>query len=168
MSGVKSTSLFLFHQERKTLSLSVTDAPASSTPTLSRSSSVSGVENAGLPFPLFSQVYSSHPSTLIQIQLIFSPPHYLLSPHLASVFFFFQQEDSLDHSFSTMTMSISGTNLYEAARLGGGSSVIESLQSQLKLREGEIAQLQVCLGLSLQLILCEITPSMLITACGRL
>uniref|UniRef100_A0A9J8DCZ0 TATA element modulatory factor 1 n=1 Tax=Cyprinus carpio carpio TaxID=630221 RepID=A0A9J8DCZ0_CYPCA len=94
--------------ERKTLSLSVTDAPASSTPTLSRSSSVSGVENAGLPFPLFSQ-----------------------------------QEDSLDHSFSTMTMSISGTNLYEAARLGGGSSVIESLQSQLKLREGEIAQLQM-------------------------
>uniref|UniRef100_A0A9J7YGK6 TATA element modulatory factor 1 n=1 Tax=Cyprinus carpio carpio TaxID=630221 RepID=A0A9J7YGK6_CYPCA len=108
VDGVKSTSLFLFHQERKTLSLSVTDAPASSTPTLSRSSSVSGVENAGLPFPLFSQ-----------------------------------QEDSLDHSFSTMTMSISGTNLYEAARLGGGSSVIESLQSQLKLREGEIAQLQM-------------------------
>ncbi|KTF85374.1 hypothetical protein cypCar_00022370 [Cyprinus carpio] len=97
----------LKEKERKTLSLSVTDAPASSTPTLSRSSSVSGVENAGLPFPLFSQ-----------------------------------QEDSLDHSFSTMTMSISGTNLYEAARLGGGSSVIESLQSQLKLREGEIAQLQ--------------------------
>uniref|UniRef100_A0A8C2EE29 TATA element modulatory factor 1 n=1 Tax=Cyprinus carpio TaxID=7962 RepID=A0A8C2EE29_CYPCA len=98
----------LKEKERKTLSLSVTDAPASSTPTLSRSSSVSGVENAGLPFPLFSQ-----------------------------------QEDSLDHSFSTMTMSISGTNLYEAARLGGGSSVIESLQSQLKLREGEIAQLQM-------------------------
>uniref|UniRef100_A0A8C1EXM1 TATA element modulatory factor 1 n=1 Tax=Cyprinus carpio carpio TaxID=630221 RepID=A0A8C1EXM1_CYPCA len=96
----------LKEKERKTLSLSVTDAPASSTPTLSRSSSVSGVENAGLPFPLFSQ-------------------------------------DSLDHSFSTMTMSISGTNLYEAARLGGGSSVIESLQSQLKLREGEIAQLQM-------------------------
>uniref|UniRef100_A0A8C1USM1 TATA element modulatory factor 1 n=1 Tax=Cyprinus carpio TaxID=7962 RepID=A0A8C1USM1_CYPCA len=97
----------LKEKERKALSLSVTDAPASSTPTLSRSSSVSGVENAGLPFPLFSQ------------------------------------EDSLDHSFSTMTMSISGTNLYEAARLGGGSSVIESLQSQLKLREGEIAQLQM-------------------------
>uniref|UniRef100_A0A672SWI6 TATA element modulatory factor-like n=1 Tax=Sinocyclocheilus grahami TaxID=75366 RepID=A0A672SWI6_SINGR len=87
--------------------LSVTDAPASSTPTLSRSSSVSGAEHAGLPSSLFSQ------------------------------------EDSLDHSFSTMTMSISGTNLYEAARLGGGSSVIESLQSQLKLREGEIVQLQM-------------------------
>lgn len=60
-------------------------------------------------------------------------------------------------------MSISGTNLYEAARLGGGSSVIESLQSQLKLREGEIAQLQVCLGLSLELILCTITSSVFIT-----
>ncbi len=58
-----------------------------------------------------------------------------------------------------MNMSISGTNLYEAARLGGGSSVIESLQSQLKLRDGEIAQLQVCLGLSLELILCVITSS---------
>uniref|UniRef100_A0A673HZJ5 TATA element modulatory factor-like n=1 Tax=Sinocyclocheilus rhinocerous TaxID=307959 RepID=A0A673HZJ5_9TELE len=87
--------------------LSVTDAPASSTPTLSRSSSVSGAEHAGLPSSLLSQ------------------------------------EDSLDHSFSTMTMSISGTNLYEVARLGGGSSVIESLQSQLKLREGEIVQLQM-------------------------
>ncbi|KAF4107584.1 TATA element modulatory factor isoform X1 [Onychostoma macrolepis] len=98
----------LKEKERKSLSLSVTDAPASSSPTLSRSSSVSGTEHAGLPSSLFSQ-----------------------------------QEDSLDHSFSTMTMSISGTNLYEAARLGGGSSVIESLQSQLKLREGEIAQLQM-------------------------
>ncbi|XP_077059224.1 TATA element modulatory factor isoform X3 [Siphateles boraxobius] len=98
----------LKEKERKSLSLSVTDAPASSTPSLSRSSSVSGAEHAGLPSSIFSQ-----------------------------------QEDSLDHSFNTMTMSISGTNLYEAARLGGGSSVIESLQSQLKLREGEIAQLQM-------------------------
>ncbi|XP_067287015.1 TATA element modulatory factor isoform X2 [Pseudorasbora parva] len=97
----------LKEKERKSLSLSVTDAPASSTPSLSRSSSVSGGEHAGLPSSMFSQ------------------------------------EDSLDHSFSTMTMSISGTNLYEAARLGGGSSIIESLQSQLKLREGEIAQLQM-------------------------
>ncbi|XP_051768190.1 TATA element modulatory factor isoform X2 [Ctenopharyngodon idella] len=97
----------LKEKERKSLSLSVTDAPTSSTPSLSRSSSVSGAEHAGLPSSMFSQ------------------------------------EDSLDHSFSTMTMSISGTNLYEAARLGGGSSIIESLQSQLKLREGEIAQLQM-------------------------
>lgn len=92
-------------KEKERKSLSVSEAPASSTPSLSRSSSISGPEHAGLHSSLFSQ------------------------------------EDSLDHSFSTMT--ISGTNLYEAARLGGGSSVIESLQSQLKLREGEIAQLQL-------------------------
>uniref|UniRef100_A0A3B1KDN8 TATA element modulatory factor 1 n=1 Tax=Astyanax mexicanus TaxID=7994 RepID=A0A3B1KDN8_ASTMX len=53
------------------------------------------------------------------------------------------QEDCLDHSFGTMTMSLSGSSLYEAARLTGGSSIIENLQSQLKLREGEIAQLQL-------------------------
>jgi len=55
------------------------------------------------------------------------------------------QDDSVDHSLGTMTMSMSmsGTNLYEAARLSGGSSIIENLQSQLKLRDGEIAQLQV-------------------------
>ncbi|XP_051956922.1 TATA element modulatory factor [Xyrauchen texanus] len=97
----------LKEKERKCLSLSVSDAQTSSTPTLSRSSSISGTEHTGLPSALFSQ------------------------------------EDSLDLSFSNMTMSISGTNLYEAARLGGGSSIIESLQSQLKLREGEIAQLQL-------------------------
>lgn len=61
--------------------------------------------------------------------------HYFIRP----------QDDSLDHSLSTMAMSVSmsGTNLYEAARLSGGSNIIENLQSQLKLREGEIAQLQV-------------------------
>ncbi|MEQ2162897.1 TATA element modulatory factor 1 [Goodea atripinnis] len=53
------------------------------------------------------------------------------------------RDDALDHSLGTMSMSVSGTNLYEAARLSGGSSIIENLQSQLKLREGEIAQLQV-------------------------
>lgn len=59
--------------------------------------------------------------------------------------FIFLQDDSLDHSLGTMTMSVSmsGTNLYEAARLTGGSSIMENLQSQLKLREGEMAQLQV-------------------------
>ena len=51
----------------------------------------------------------------------------------------------MDHSLGVMpmSMSISGTNLYEVARLSGGSSIMENLQSQLKLREGEIAQLQV-------------------------
>ncbi|XP_021425310.2 TATA element modulatory factor isoform X2 [Oncorhynchus mykiss] len=96
----------LFINERKVLVHSVGEPPASSTPSLSRSSSISGVDHAGL-----------HSS--------------------------FSQEDSLGHSLGTITMSMSGTNLYEAARLSGGSSIIENLQSQLKLREGEIAQLQL-------------------------
>ncbi|XP_013865298.1 TATA element modulatory factor [Austrofundulus limnaeus] len=97
----------LKEKERKALTLSG-EPPASSTPSLSRSSSISGAENAGL-----------HTSVL-------------------------SQDDSFDHSMGTMTMSMSsGTNLYEAARLSGGSSIIENLQSQLKLREGEIAQLQL-------------------------
>ncbi|XP_051270413.1 TATA element modulatory factor [Dicentrarchus labrax] len=96
-------------KERKAMTHSVVEPPASSTPSLSRSSSISGADNAGL-----------HTSIL-------------------------SQDDSFDHSLSTMTMSVSmsGTNLYEAARLSGGSSIIENLQSQLKLREGEIAQLQL-------------------------
>uniref|UniRef100_A0A672HS18 TATA element modulatory factor 1 TATA binding domain-containing protein n=1 Tax=Salarias fasciatus TaxID=181472 RepID=A0A672HS18_SALFA len=59
--------------------------------------------------------------------------------------FTFSQDESIDQSLGnmTMSMSMSGTNLYEAARLSGGSSIIENLQSQLKLREGEIAQLQL-------------------------
>ncbi|KAM7005756.1 TATA element modulatory factor [Tautogolabrus adspersus] len=98
----------LKEKERKAVTHSV-EPPASSTPSLSRSSSISGADNAGL-----------HASVL-------------------------SQDDALDHSLSTMTMSMSmsGTNLYEAARLSGGSSIIENLQSQLKLREGEIAQLQL-------------------------
>lgn len=55
------------------------------------------------------------------------------------------QDDTLDHSLTAMnlSMSMAGTNVYEAARFPGGSSIMENLQSQLKLREGEIAQLQV-------------------------
>uniref|UniRef100_A0A8C6PTZ8 TATA element modulatory factor 1 n=1 Tax=Nothobranchius furzeri TaxID=105023 RepID=A0A8C6PTZ8_NOTFU len=99
----------LKEKERKSMTHSVGEAPASSTPSLSRSSSISGTETVGL-----------HNSIL-------------------------SQDDTLDHSLGTMTMSVSmsGTNLYEAARLSGGSSFIENLQSQLKLREGEIAQLQL-------------------------
>ncbi|XP_015240947.1 PREDICTED: TATA element modulatory factor [Cyprinodon variegatus] len=98
----------LREKERKAMTHSVGEPPASSTPSLSRSSSISGAENV------------LHTSVL-------------------------SQDDSLDHSLGTMTMSMSmsGTNLYEAARLSGGSSIIENLQSQLKLREGEIAQLQL-------------------------
>ncbi|XP_012696646.2 TATA element modulatory factor isoform X2 [Clupea harengus] len=95
----------LKEKERKAMVLSVSEAATSSTPSLSRSSSISGADHAGL-----------HSSLLAQ-------------------------EDSLDHSFGTM--SLSGTNLYEVARIGGGSSIMENLQSQLKLREGEIAQLQL-------------------------
>ncbi|XP_061689025.1 TATA element modulatory factor isoform X2 [Syngnathoides biaculeatus] len=85
------------------------DPPASSTPSLSRSSSVGGVDNAGL-----------HSSV-------------------------FLQDDSLDQTVGggTMSFSMNGSNLYEAARLSGGSTIIENMQSQLKLREGEIAQLQL-------------------------
>ncbi|KAM9361815.1 TATA element modulatory factor [Symphorus nematophorus] len=99
----------LKEKERKVMTHSVGEPPASSTPSLSRSSSISGADNGGLHTSIISQ------------------------------------DDSLDHSLSTMTMSVSmsGTNLYEAARLSGGSSIIENLQSQLKLREGEIAQLQL-------------------------
>ncbi|KAK2862461.1 hypothetical protein Q5P01_001994 [Channa striata] len=99
----------LKEKERKAVTHPFVEPPASSTPSLSRSSSISGMDNAGL-----------HTSIL-------------------------SQDDCLDHSLSTMTMSVSmsGTNLYEAARLTGGSSIIENLQSQLKLREGEIAQLQL-------------------------
>ncbi|XP_034725438.1 TATA element modulatory factor [Etheostoma cragini] len=99
----------LKEKERKAMTHSVGEPPASFTPSLSRSSSISGADNAGLHTSIFSQ------------------------------------DDCLDHSLGTMTMSMSmsGTNLYEAARLSGGSSVLENLQSQLKLREGEIAQLQL-------------------------
>ncbi|KAK2914740.1 TATA element modulatory factor isoform X1 [Channa argus] len=99
----------LKEKERKGMTYPFVEPPASSTPSLSRSSSISGVDNVGL-----------HTSIL-------------------------SQDDCLDHSLGTMTMSgsMSGTNLYEAARLTGGSSIIENLQSQLKLREGEIVQLQL-------------------------
>ncbi|XP_035008107.1 TATA element modulatory factor [Hippoglossus stenolepis] len=99
----------LKEKERKALTHSVGEPPASSTPSLSRSSSISAADNAGLHTSLLSQ------------------------------------DDPSDYSLSTMAMSVSmsGTNLYEAARLSGGSSIMENLQSQLKLREGEIAQLQL-------------------------
>ncbi|XP_071984591.1 TATA element modulatory factor [Engystomops pustulosus] len=79
------------------------------TPTLSRSSSISGADFSGLQTSLLSQ------------------------------------EDSHDSLYGPMTMSVSSSssNLYDAVRMGAGSSVIENLQSQLKLREGEIAHLQL-------------------------
>ncbi|MBN3296615.1 TMF1 factor, partial [Amia calva] len=96
----------LKEKERKAYS-HPTESTASATPSLSRSSSISGVDMAGLQTSFLSQ------------------------------------DDALDHSFGTMNMSASGSNLYDVVRMGAGSSVIENLQSQLKLREGEITQLQL-------------------------
>ncbi|XP_068940249.1 TATA element modulatory factor [Petaurus breviceps papuanus] len=96
-------------KERKTFSFSTLDT-VSSTPTLSRSSSVSGIDMAGLQTSYLSQ------------------------------------DESQDHSFGPMSVSVNGSNIYDAVRMGAGSSVIESLQSQLKLKEGEITHLQMEIG----------------------
>ncbi|NXA12262.1 TMF1 factor, partial [Sapayoa aenigma] len=80
----------------------------SSTPSMSRSSSISGVDMAGLQTSFVSQ------------------------------------DDPHDHSFGPVATS--GSNLYDAIRMGAGSSIIENLQSQLKLREGEISHLQLEIG----------------------
>uniref|UniRef100_A0A2K5PAE1 TATA element modulatory factor 1 n=1 Tax=Cebus imitator TaxID=2715852 RepID=A0A2K5PAE1_CEBIM len=93
-------------KERKPFSVS-------STPTMSRSSSISGVDMAGLQTSFLSQ------------------------------------DESHDHSFGPMSVSANGSNLYDAIRMGAGSSIIENLQSQLKLREGEITHLQVLEKLNL-------------------
>uniref|UniRef100_A0A5F9CQ32 TATA element modulatory factor 1 n=1 Tax=Oryctolagus cuniculus TaxID=9986 RepID=A0A5F9CQ32_RABIT len=90
-------------KERKPFSVS-------STPTMSRSSSISGVDMAGLQTSFLSQ------------------------------------DESHDHSFGPMSVSANGSNLYDAVRMGAGSSIIENLQSQLKLREGEITHLQLEIG----------------------
>ncbi|NXU62267.1 TMF1 factor, partial [Horornis vulcanius] len=87
---------------------SFTVETVSSTPSMSRSSSISGVDMAGLQTSFLSQ------------------------------------DDPHDHSFGPIATS--GSNLYDAIRMGSGSSVIENLQSQLKLREGEISHLQLEIG----------------------
>ncbi|NXE93482.1 TMF1 factor, partial [Menura novaehollandiae] len=87
---------------------SFTVETVSSTPSMSRSSSISGVDMAGLQTSLLSQ------------------------------------DDPHDHSFGPIATS--GSNLYDAIRMGSGSSIIENLQSQLKLREGEISHLQLEIG----------------------
>uniref|UniRef100_A0A8D0F1G6 TATA element modulatory factor 1 n=1 Tax=Strix occidentalis caurina TaxID=311401 RepID=A0A8D0F1G6_STROC len=87
---------------------SFTVETVSSTPTMSRSSSISGVDMAGLQTSFLSQ------------------------------------DDPHDHSFGPVTTG--GSNLYDAIRMGAGSSIIENLQSQLKLREGEISHLQLEIG----------------------
>ncbi|NXH98970.1 TMF1 factor, partial [Pachycephala philippinensis] len=87
---------------------SFTVETVSSTPSMSRSSSISGVDMAGLQTSFLSQ------------------------------------DDPHDHSFGPIATS--GSNLYDAIRMGSGSSIIENLQSQLKLREGEISHLQLEIG----------------------
>ncbi|NXP22896.1 TMF1 factor, partial [Scytalopus superciliaris] len=87
---------------------SFTVETVSSTPSMSRSSSISGVDMAGLQTSFLSQ------------------------------------DDPHDHSFGPVATS--GSNLYDAIRMGAGSSIIENLQSQLKLREGEISHLQLEIG----------------------
>ncbi|XP_009907477.2 TATA element modulatory factor [Dryobates pubescens] len=87
---------------------SFTVETVSSTPTMSRSSSISGVDMAGLQTSFLSQ------------------------------------DDPHEHSFGPAATS--GSNLYDAIRMGAGSSIIENLQSQLKLREGEISHLQLEIG----------------------
>ncbi|NXS01996.1 TMF1 factor, partial [Oxylabes madagascariensis] len=87
---------------------SFTVETVSSTPSMSRSSSISGVDMAGLQTSFVSQ------------------------------------DDPHDHSFGPIATS--GSNLYDAIRMGSGSSIIENLQSQLKLREGEISHLQLEIG----------------------
>uniref|UniRef100_A0A452VHU8 TATA element modulatory factor 1 n=1 Tax=Ursus maritimus TaxID=29073 RepID=A0A452VHU8_URSMA len=57
-----------------------------------------------------------------------------------------EKDESHDHSFGPMSVSANGNNLYDAVRMGAGSSIIENLQSQLKLREGEITHLQLEIG----------------------
>ncbi|XP_064217962.1 TATA element modulatory factor isoform X2 [Aotus nancymaae] len=57
-----------------------------------------------------------------------------------------EKDESHDHSFGPMSVSANGSNLYDAIRMGAGSSIIENLQSQLKLREGEITHLQLEIG----------------------
>jgi hypothetical protein len=63
---------------------------------------------------------------------------------LKSLLFLFFQEETEGPSF----MAVSGpkTSLYESMRHTGAASLLENLQSQLKLKEGEISQLQVRRG----------------------
>ncbi|XP_074861308.1 TATA element modulatory factor isoform X2 [Carettochelys insculpta] len=98
-------------KEHRSCTLSTVET-VSSTPTLSRSSSISGVDTAGLQASFLSQ------------------------------------DDPHDHSFGSL--STNGINLYDAVRMGAGSSIIENLQSQLKLKEGEISHLQTKSGFQME------------------
>lgn len=49
----------------------------------------------------------------------------------------------MDRSFTMTSPNGSKMSLYETLRQTGAATLVENLQSQLKLREGEISQLQV-------------------------
>ena len=54
--------------------------------------------------------------------------------------YFLNSQDDIDRGFMFASPK---TSLYESLRQSGAANLLENLQSQLKLREGEIAQLQV-------------------------
>ncbi len=55
----------------------------------------------------------------------------------------FTQEEILEKTLTSGAFNGSKLSLYESLRHTGAASVMENLQSQLKLKEGEIVQLQV-------------------------
>ncbi|NXY49375.1 TMF1 factor, partial [Ceuthmochares aereus] len=104
----RKKAIFMQEASKEKDRKSFTVETVSSTPTMSRSSSISGVDMAGLQTSFLSQ------------------------------------DDMHDHSFGPIAAG--GSTLYDAIRMGAGSSIIENLQSQLKLREGEISHLQLEIG----------------------
>ncbi|NWH64615.1 TMF1 factor, partial [Geococcyx californianus] len=104
----RKKAIFMQEASKEKDRKSFTVETVSSTPSMSRSSSISGVDMAGLQTSFLSQ------------------------------------DDPHDHSFGPIATG--GSNLYDAVRMGAGSSIIENLQSQLKLREGEISHLQMEIG----------------------
>ncbi|NWR69789.1 TMF1 factor, partial [Centropus unirufus] len=104
----RKKAIFMQEASKEKDRKSFTVETVSSTPTVSRSSSISGADMAGLQTSFLSQ------------------------------------DDPHDHSFGPIATG--GSNLYDAIRMGAGSSIIENLQSQLKLREGEISHLQLEIG----------------------
>ncbi len=59
------------------------------------------------------------------------------------VFHFKQSEDVLERTLQLAIANGNRTSLYESLRTSGATTLVENLQSQLKMREGEITQLQV-------------------------
>lgn len=64
--------------------------------------------------------------------------------------FVFTPAKSASASTLALTSPGAGLSLYESMRTSGAASFMENLQSQLKMKDGEIAQLQVYALLALQ------------------